>query len=59
MRLSLEERRTREHAWCRVAGNPGWDDKGKRDDSIGVGLHAAVIPITVGYDFQELTEHTL
>jgi hypothetical protein len=29
MRLSLRERRTCEFVWCRVAGNPGRDDKGR------------------------------
>jgi hypothetical protein len=28
MRLSFTERRTREYVQCRVAGNPGRDDKG-------------------------------
>jgi hypothetical protein len=29
MRLSLKERRTRKYVQCRVAGNPGRDDKGE------------------------------
>jgi hypothetical protein len=38
MRLSLRERRTRGFVQCSVAGNPGRDDKGEGDDSIGHGM---------------------
>jgi hypothetical protein len=36
MRLSLRERRTCEFVWCRVAGNPGRDDKGESGFSVTI-----------------------
>jgi hypothetical protein len=47
MRLSLRERRTRDLVRFSVAGNPGRDDKGEGNRSIGSGRQTEAFSITL------------